>query len=144
MPVVTDSAGVSAQKAVVVTVSPLVVPPPPDLAPPLITAVKVAKTIKIGTGLPRLGTAYTKLVTFTLSEDATVGARFERLVNGKWRLVAGAFTVKGKAGVNGLRFRGRVTSKLELAPGTYRIRLRATDAAGNRSGFVRARFNLVR
>jgi PKD repeat protein len=132
---VADTAGVTAKATVNVTVL--------DRTPPTRGGPRTAASIVSGRALPRLGRRYTRIVRFTLSEDARVGVRFERRVRGTWRLVPGAFAVAGKKGTNGLRFAGRLSTRIKLRPGIYRIRMRATDAAGNRSRFARARFTLV-
>ncbi len=46
---------------------------------------------------------------------------------------AGRFAIQSKAGANTHHFTGRIGSK-KLQPGSYRITLVATDAAGNHSG----------
>jgi hypothetical protein len=64
-----------------------------------------------------------RLVRFRLSEAAVVVLSFKR--KGARRVKR--LTVRGKAGVNRVRFLGR----LELRAGSYAIAIRATDAAGN-------------
>ena len=70
-----------------------------------------------GQGRPR------RLVRFRLSEDAVVVLRFKR----KGARRGKGLTVRGKAGVNRVRFLRR----LALRAGSYAIAIRATDAAGN-------------
>jgi hypothetical protein len=50
---------------------------------------------------------------------------------------------QGSAGSNRLTFRGRLAGR-ELRAGGYRLRIVATDAAGNRSSAVIVRFRIVR
>lgn len=86
----------------------------------------------------RRGTA----VRYSLSEPATVTLRIERLVKGK-RRTAGALRRTGAAGANRVRFSGRI-GRRALRPGRYRLTVRATDAAGNRSAARSATFRVVR
>jgi Ca2+-binding RTX toxin-like protein len=52
-------------------------------------------------------------------------------------------TRRAKAGARSLAFSGRVKGRT-LRPGSYRLRVRATDAAGNRSAVRTVRFRVVR
>jgi CSLREA domain-containing protein len=93
-------------------------------------------------------------VTFTV-EQATAGRRVRgrcvpptranRTAPKCTRFVAlrGSFTHAGKAGLNSLRFTGRVGGR-KLAPGPYRLVAVARDAAGNRSKVVRQAFRIIR
>ncbi len=67
----------------------------------------------------------------TSSEAARVVGRIAFRKNGTWRAV-GAKRWTAKAGSNTLRFYGKVAER-RLKTGTYRVRLVATDAAGNTS-----------
>ena len=89
-------------------------------------------------------------ITFTLRR-AVHGSRF----NGRcqvtahtaarpctiWRRVKGSFRARGKPGLNRLHFSGRINHHA-LAPGTYRLVLRAQDQAGRASDLVRVRFSI--
>ncbi len=55
----------------------------------------------------------------------------------------GSFRRAGKAGANRFRFTGRLRRR-KLRPGSYRLRARAVDTAGNRSRIARKRFRIVR
>jgi CSLREA domain-containing protein len=57
--------------------------------------------------------------------------------------LAGGLTQAGALGSNSLHFSGRLGGH-KLAPGSYRLIVRATDAAGNRSAAVSAAFKVVR
>lgn len=102
-------------------------------------------------------------VSFTLSEAATVRfsveqARSGRRVGGRcvtatasnrrapgctlYRSRAGAFSRKGTKGTNGFTFRG-VVGGHRLAPGRYRLKATARDAAGNASKVKRAPFRIL-
>ena len=61
----------------------------------------------------------------------------------RWVSVRGAFTHDGAAGVNRVRFTGRLGGR-SLAPGRYRVAARARDAAGNAGRVVSALFRIVR
>jgi streptogramin lyase len=57
------------------------------------------------------------------------------------------FSRAGKAGKNSLRFSGRYRSRgkvRSLKPGSYRLTIRASDSASNRSGAVTRRFRVVK
>lgn len=132
-------------------------PPPPAPAPdttaPTMRAVSVtpprfqagARVRPARKGKPAVGTS----IRVTLSEAATVRVAVLRLLPGvrsKKRCVApkpgltgarctrskvkGSFTAAGVAGKNRIPFTGTLRGK-RLAPGTYRFRLVAFDAAGN-------------
>ena len=55
----------------------------------------------------------------------------------------GRFAHQGSAGANTVRFLGRLRGK-RLRPGSYRLLLVPTDAAGNRGARTRVRFRIVR
>jgi hypothetical protein len=55
----------------------------------------------------------------------------------------GSFTRTGEAGLNAVRFTGRLRRRT-LAPGRYELELVARDATGNRSTPSRTRFRITR
>ncbi|HEV8153175.1 MAG TPA: hypothetical protein VGP78_09590 [Solirubrobacteraceae bacterium] len=104
------------------------------------------------------------VVRFTLSEAGSVRLTVERATSGRrvdgrcarptrsnrrarrcTRYAALSTTLRrqGSAGSNRLTFRGRLAGR-ELRAGGYRLRIVATDAAGNRSSAVIVRFRIVR
>jgi DNA-binding beta-propeller fold protein YncE len=90
----------------------------------------------------RVGSATT--FRYRLSEAAAVAVRIERARSGKparW-VRTGALKRAGKAGLNTLRFNGRI-GKRALRPGVYHARFTATDASGNRSTTVSVRFTIA-
>ena len=144
------------------------VPPPADVTAPEIANALVTKPVfavslraAAASRLPR-GTAFR----FTLSERARVSLRIERKASGRrvsgscrraTRLNRGAprcrrwaavrtFFRDGAAGSNTIGFSGRVLvggRARPLRPGGYRVRLQATDAAGNRSAHAAIGFKVV-
>jgi Glucose / Sorbosone dehydrogenase len=104
------------------------------------------------------------LLTFRLSERVAVAFSIDRRRTGRkqhgrcrpasgsnrrggrctlWSAVKGSFRITGEAGLNRLRFTGRLGRKA-LAPGTYRLDVRARDATGSRSKLLRVAFVLHR
>jgi hypothetical protein len=92
-------------------------------------------------------------VRYTLSEPAVVRLAFQvrkrvrcsgkpRRKCYRWR-GAGALRCLSAAGASKPRFRGRVGRRW-LRPGRHRVRLTATDGAGNRSRATRLTFTIVR
>ena len=61
----------------------------------------------------------------------------------KYVAVKGRFATASTAGVNSVRFRGRLRGK-RLKPGRYRFVIRARDGAGNVSKPKRPTFRIVR
>ena len=112
-----------------------------DKTAAVISALKVSvRKWRRGKGLARiskspLGTT----ISFRLSEAAAATLSFQRAVpakkGGKPRFVnAGSLkALPAKAGLNKVRFQGRLTRTRSLALGKYRVVVNARDAAGNRS-----------
>lgn len=61
----------------------------------------------------------------------------------RWRRAGPLLRRQGRRGLNRLRFTGRI-GRRALRPGRYRLLVRATDAAGNRSKLRRRGFRVVR
>jgi hypothetical protein len=80
--------------------------------------------------------------TWSLSEAARVTVRVDRRKGTRWSR-AGAVTVRAPAGRHALRLPARL-GRRALAPGRYRLRVTAVDAAGNRSAERRAAVRLRR
>jgi hypothetical protein len=81
-------------------------------------------------------------IRFGLSEAATVSLRVERVVAGR-RVAAGTLRRTARAGANRVAFSGRI-GRRALRRGRYRLTVRATDAAGNRSTVRTRAFRVVR
>jgi plastocyanin len=105
---------------------------PPDTVAPRLSAARLSPrrfcTNRSG-GCAHPGTR----LTFRLSERATVRAM----------VLSGRHTVKrlrfgGRKGANSFRYSGR-----GLAPGSYRMKLAATDLAGNKSAVTSLRFRVI-
>lgn len=81
-----------------------------------------------------------RVIRYTLSEPAAVTVRFQRVARKHGRrarfMAAGTLQRRGTAGVNRIAFRRR--------PGTYRVVVTATDAAGNRSTARSRTFRIVK
>jgi PKD domain len=137
---VSDGRGRSATATAAVTVTAV------PARPPVISGLRIRpRRIVLGNVLPRLVRRAAKrpvaTIRFTLSEAATVRMRFTRLPgHGRARTLR----IKGRAGVNRVRFAGRVSRRVRLAPGRYRLTMVATDAAGARSAPARVRFAAIR
>jgi hypothetical protein len=136
-------------------------------APPLLFALRISPAAFIparsGPSVVRVGRRGAT-VSFRLDEPATVTFTAGRAftgsrINGRcrlgahsrpgarsctvWRTVKGSFRVNGKRGLNRLHFSGRIGHH-GLAPGHYRLNLRARDSANRESETVRARFTISR
>lgn len=61
----------------------------------------------------------------------------------RYRILPGSFSHRGTSGPNNFRFSGRLRNR-KIAPGRYRLKAAATDAAGNASRPQRKHFGIVR
>ena len=141
--------------------------PGADTTRPVVSNVSVSrKRFRRGSRLPsasqtRVGTT----ISFRLSEAGRATLSFQRARPGRRvggrcvrptprnrtrrackRFVrAGSFSFNAKAGLNRVRFEGRLTRSRRLAFGSYRVTVGARDTAGNSSsGSPRASFTVVR
>lgn len=112
-------------------------PPPPAGPAPDLTAPEITR-LRLG---PR-PIRRTSVFRYELSEAATVRFTIRRKSKGGYRRV-GQFTQLAVAGANERRFRARIGNR-RLRPGTFKALLRASDAAGNRSGAKSLDFRVVR
>ena len=78
----------------------------------------------------------------TISERATLSGVVQRKRDGRWRAV-GIKRWSVQAGSNDRSFYGK-TSEQRLKSGKYRVRLTATDPAGNTSATTTIRFRVDR
>lgn len=109
--------------------------PAPDTQPPVISGFRAARS--------RLAVARGTRFSYRLSENARVTLRLQRAGrHGRYRTLAG-FKKTATAGVNTLRFRGRIHRRA-LRPGRYRAVITAIDAAGNRSTARVTPFRVIR
>ncbi len=138
-------------------------------APVLSTLTQSAKTWREGTKLAQLSSTRKKkppvgtTFTFKLSEPAAVTLTFTTSARGRRvgrrcvaqnrknshkhrcsrTITAGSMTVAGHAGVDELRFYGRISAHKRLAPGAYTVTLVAV-ADGKRSAPQKLHFTIVR
>ena len=103
-----------------------------DTTAPTISGVKMsAKRWRLGSKLASISrTPVGTTISFNLSEAARVTLTFDRKKGGK---SAGSVSLGAKAGKNRVRFQGLLTKSKRLTPGTYRLVVGASDAAGNQS-----------
>ena len=106
-------------------------------------------SVSIGTRIKWALTEFAR-VTITVQKRRTLSricrrARSSRHRTGcrKYVAVKGRYAVASAAGVNSVRFRGRLRGK-RLKPGRYRFVIRARDGAGNVSKPKRPTFRIVR
>jgi hypothetical protein len=141
---ISDSHGHAAQATASVAVG---APPP---SPPQITRLRVAPTrVAIGSKLPKLVRTAAKrplaTISFRVSKRATVTLRFAKFGGlGTARTVKPTLRARARKGTNRIRFAARLTRKVALKPGSYRLTAIATDGAGRRSKPVRTRFTVVK
>ena len=57
--------------------------------------------------------------------------------------IRGSLVLAGKAGLNKLKFQGRLSKTRKLSPGSYIVLISARDAAGNRSTTRSTRITLI-
>jgi hypothetical protein len=111
-----------------------------DVVAPVISGLRVAPTrVRLGSALARL-VARRGQIRFRLSEPARVTLRFDSARSGRR---GGVLRVGAHAGLNTVRFAGRLTARRSLLPGAYRLTLLAKDAAGNAAKPQRTRFALM-
>ncbi|HVF77217.1 MAG TPA: CAP domain-containing protein [Solirubrobacteraceae bacterium] len=86
-------------------------------------------------------------ISYTLSAPATVTFRIQRASHSghstRYRTMTGRLTHSGVAGVNRVRFTGRIGGSL-LRPGRYRLQAVATDVDGTSAPVARTRFKISR
>jgi hypothetical protein len=116
----------------------------PDSTRPLLGALALSRGVfrSASRGPSASAFAVGTQVRYKLSEAATVQFRVQRLKNGRYVGLRGAFTHAGKVGSNSLRFSGRLGGR-KLKPGRYRLVEVAVDPAGNKSGTQLVRFRIV-
>ena len=101
---------------------------------------RVARSATAVAAVLRRGT----VLRFRSSEAATLRIAVHRVRRTRPRLrAAGRLTRRIAAGTGRVRFSGRI-GRRALRPGSYRLRLTAVDAAGNRSAARLLRFRVVR
>jgi hypothetical protein len=112
-----------------------------DVVAPVIFGLRVSpRRLRLGSALARLA-ARGGQIRFRLSEPALVTLRFDSSPSGRRK---GVLRLKARAGLNTVRFAGRLARRRALRPGAYRLTVLAKDAAGNAASTKRARFALLR
>ena len=115
----------------------LIAPPPPAVPVPDGTAPVITR-LRLAPRPIRRKSAFR----YELSKAAKVKFTIKRKARRRYRSV-GEFTQFGSAGANERRFRAKIRARW-LRPGTFEARLRAVDAAGNRSAPKTIGFRVVR
>jgi hypothetical protein len=110
-----------------------------NLAPAISELRVTPRRIRLGSALARLAATRGR-IRFRLSEPARVTLRFTSARTGKRR---GVLSLNARAGLNTVRFAGRLTRRRAMPPGTYRLTVVAKDAAGNAAKPKRTRFELL-
>jgi len=121
---------------------------PPAGGPRISRLMVTPSRVQIGRLLPKLvrGTVPRPLATirFRLSKAATVRLRFaKRGRHGATSTVRTRVRIKARRGFNRIRFAARLTRKVRLTPGAYRLIMVATDASGARSKRAMTRFTAI-
>ncbi len=120
-----------------------------DPAPTLTRLSLKPRRFRRGRALPRAAAVRKgTTIRFRLSEPARVTYSFQRRVKRRggghrWKR-AGTLRRSAGAGINRLRFQGRLTRRRSLKPGSHRLIVVARDPAGQRSPKRMARFTLLR
>jgi hypothetical protein len=122
----------SVTRVVSVAAAPAVAAAPSGPASSADTVAPVISALRVWPKRRRVG--------FRLSEPARVTLRFASARTGRRR---GILRMNGRAGVNSVRFAGRLSRSKTLRPGPYRLAVLAADGAGNRAATKRARFTLL-
>jgi Trypsin len=108
-----------------------------DRTRPLIRGLRLSRTaFRAARTGSMFAAAVGTVLTYRLSERATVTVTVQRrtVTRGRvrWTSLRPRGVLRGSAGLNAVTFRGRLPGR-PLKPARYRLRLRATDPAGNRS-----------
>ncbi len=137
-----DQATTSPPATITVNVGP---GPPPDVKAPVITDVSVfPRRWRRGTRLPRFSARVGTRIRWRLDETARVTLSFRRKRGSRFVRVRPALTrPNARAGLNTLRFQGKLNRRKRLRLGTYRVVIGAVDAAGNRSSRTSRTFRIV-
>ena len=138
-------------------VSPVGIPATGETAPPIVPAtatpvlsrLKVSPTrIAIGTRLPRLLATSNRrragTIGFVLSRAARVELRFAKLgKGGRARRIRTRVRVSARRGANRVRFAARLSRRVRLSAGVYKLTAIAVDSAGARSTPATTRFTAI-
>jgi len=118
---------------------------PVDFAP-IVTQLKFsAGTFYLGTLLPRASVVRRRTIPtgttiyFRASEPARATLTFQRI-----SFAFNKIRFNAKAGLNRVRFHGRIDARHRLVPGLYRLEVVAVDTAGQPSAVRRVNFRALR
>jgi hypothetical protein len=139
---------------------------PPDVTKPVVSSLTFTRSRfqAANTGPDVIAAAVGSTILYRLSENATTSLQVQRSARGykvgkrcrakapkkgkrkrctRWRNVRRPLTHQGRAGLNELRFMGRVHGHT-LKPGRYRLRVTARDASGNASAPRTRSFRIIK
>ena len=146
--------------------TPSIAPIAPIAKPTLSGAGESARKWRRGKALPHISSAGTPVGTtfsFALNEPASVSLAFSQRVTGrrvkgrcvavsaanaakpkcKRTISAGSFSLSAHAGLDKVKFQGRLSSSKTLKPGTYLVSITARDSRGVRSAAQSLSFTIV-
>jgi hypothetical protein len=120
----------------------------PALPRPVLSHVhQSARRWREGKALARIGRVHRPPIgtkfRFSLNEQARVTLMFTRRAHGH-RIRAGSLSFAAHAGVNKIRFQGRLSRRRRLKPGSYTVVITARNAAGMRSAPSSLRFTILK
>ncbi len=136
-----------------------------DITTPSVSNVSASPRVsRLGSALARLARKRPPIgttISWQLSEPATTTVSFGQTRRGRKKgkrcivgrrtgsrcsflAIKGSLVVSANAGLNKLRFQGRLSTRRKLAPGSYTVLISARDAAGNVSSTRSTRITLVR
>ena len=108
--------------------------PGEDVTPATVSGVSVfPRRWRRGSRLPRVSAKVGMRIRWRLSEAARVTLTFQRKRGVRFRRAGMLRFPRAHAGLNTVRFQGRLSRRKRLRLGTYRVVIGATDAEGRRS-----------
>jgi DNA-binding beta-propeller fold protein YncE len=116
----------------------------PDRTAPLLRGVTLRPNrLRAARGGATIAAAASRaILRYAVSEGGTLRITIERARGARYAALRGHASVRTRAGAHRLAFRARLAGR-PLRAGRYRVVLRATDRAGNRSAARRAAFTVL-